>query len=178
MRIFLLTKIYSWKHSQQHDTNTSYLDYNSVCPQTRRHLQLNYSSGTQQQQAQIFTTSGFLPRVRAPGLRASVFIGSLCAKRGAMHPPPLHPTHQKINKNGWTQAARVKGFPKTKCFPSGSNLGRSRHGLNSPLDHRGYEIWYASPPPPPRPSQLRWSFRHYYIYYDEWIMKEMKYEWL
>ncbi len=52
MRIVILTKICSWKHSHQltwYNRYTSNLDYNYVCPQTRRHLQLNYSTGTEQQ---------------------------------------------------------------------------------------------------------------------------------
>ncbi len=54
----------------------------------------------------------------------------------------------------------MKGFPEIQCFPSGWNLGLPRQGLFFPLDHRGSEIW--GPLPPPRPSQLRWSFRQYF----------------
>ncbi len=56
--------------------------------------------------------------------------GALCA------PPPIAASlllirSLKIDKNYRTRAARVMGFPEIRCFPSGSRLGRLRHGIFS-----------------------------------------------
>ena len=56
-----------------------------------------------------------------------------------------------------TRAARVKGFPEIKCFPSGSNLGNGHSTSRAflfPLGHRGSEIW---DPLPPEPAHRRFA---------------------
>ncbi len=94
---------------------------------------------------QIFRTSGFWPRVRARALRAPVFLGSLPCQRGRCAPPPAHRSF-------------AASYSTPKNIYNLSNLGRLRQGLFS--FHKGYEKW--DPLPPPRPSQLRWSFRQYF----------------
>ncbi len=110
----------------------------------------------------IWLTSGFWPRVRAP-----IFLGSLTRHTGRCAPPPpiaaslLLFQPPKINKMYQTRAASLKGFPEIKCFPSGSNLGLSRQGLFS-FHWNTEALIYEVPCPPPRPSQLRWSFQQYF----------------
>jgi len=59
------------------------------------------------------------------------------AQQGAMRPPPIAASlllirSLKIDKKNYrTRAARVMGFPEIRCFPSGSRLGRPRHGIFS-----------------------------------------------
>ncbi len=59
------------------------------------------------------------------------------AKRNAMCPPPIAASlllirSLKIDKKNYrTRAAHVMGFPEIICFPSGSSLGRPRHGIFS-----------------------------------------------
>ncbi len=55
----------------------------------------------------------------------------------------------------------MRGFPEIKCFPSGLNLGLPRQGLFS-FHWTTEALKYEVPCPPPRPSQLRWSFRQYF----------------
>ncbi len=94
-------------------------------------------------------TSGFWPRVRARALRAPIFCHENRALR-ARPPPPIAASlllirHPKIYKIYWTWAAHVKGifsFHWTTC--------------------RLQTLWNMRSLPPPRPSQLRWSFRQYF----------------
>ncbi len=83
----------------------------------------------------LLRTSGFWPRVRARlfGLTAT----ATATPNGALRAPPpfaaslLLIRPPKINKIYRIQAARVRGFPKNKCFSSSSNLGFPRQGLLS-----------------------------------------------
>ena len=88
---------------------------------------------------------GFWPRVGARAQRAPVFLGSLPRQTGRCAPPPSHRSF-------------TASYSTPKNIYNLSNLGRLHQGLFS--FHRGYEIW--GPLPPPRPSQLRWSFRQYF----------------
>ena len=75
--------------------------------------------------------------MRARALRAPVFLGSSPRQTGHCA-PPAHRSFAasysipKIDKKNYrTRAARVRGFPEIICFPSGSRLGRPRHGIFS-----------------------------------------------
>ncbi len=94
-----------------------------------------------------------------PCAACTCLFGLINTPHGALRAPPpalllIQPS--KIKKISRTWAARVKGFPEIKCFPSGSNLDLPRQGL--------YSFWttealkYEVSCPPPRPSQLRWFF--------------------
>jgi hypothetical protein len=52
----------------------------------------------------------------------------IATQNGALR-ASAHIRSPKIDKNYRTRAAPVVGFPEIKCFPSGSSLGRPRHGL-------------------------------------------------
>jgi hypothetical protein len=87
----------------------------------------------------------------ARALRAPVFLSSLPRKQGAAHLPPPNAASlllirpPKIYKIYRTWAAHVKGF-----FLS----------IGPHADWRRNEMWGHLPPP--RPSQLRWSFQQYF----------------
>ncbi len=104
---------------------------------------------------QIWQTSRFWPRVRARALRAPVFLVSLTRHMGRCAPPPpiaaslLLIQPPKINKIYQTRAARVKGFPEIKCFPSGSNLDFPRQGFF--LSTGPQRLWNMRSPAP-RPA--------------------------
>ncbi len=95
-------------------------------------------------------TSGFWPRVRARALRAPVFLGSLTRHTGrcAPHPPiaasAASYSTPKNKQNYRTRAARVKGFPEIKCFPSGS----ASHVKVFFLSTGPQRLWNMPPAPP------------------------------
>jgi hypothetical protein len=74
-------------------------------------------------------TSGFWTRVRIRALCAPLFFGFINTANGALSAPLpiaallllIYPKKKNIYIlcPGFEWAARVKGFPKTKCFPSG-----------------------------------------------------------
>jgi hypothetical protein len=61
-------------------------------------------------------------------------------KLGLNNKKYIHNRPPKFNKNYQTRAARVKGFPEIKCFPSGSNLSRPRAFF---LSTGPQGLWYA-----------------------------------
>ncbi len=64
-------------------------------------------------------------------------------KLGLNNEKYIHNRPPKFNKNYRTRAARVKGFPEIKCFPSGSNLSRPRAFFLSTGPQR---LWYMRSP--------------------------------
>ncbi len=90
--------------------------------------------------------------MHARALRVPVFLGS-STPNGALCAPPTNRSFAasyltpKINKkNYWTRAARVKGFPEVKYFPSDSNFF---------LSTGPQRLWNMRSPdnsPPPRPA--------------------------